>query len=210
MSKSLSVATVLEKNRLASDVPFLVLLDIDVVDPQTGSVVETGHYVRNVEGVNFNGHDYLPASFDIELKEEAGSLQNVRLGFKDYAGEVQAKMQDYGGGVGFSVTISVVNSAALDQPPEIQEFFEVVAAESAGYVCSFTLGAENVITKVFPRRRQTRDYCQWRYKGQECGYTGNMPSCDLTLNGANGCGQHGNVIRFGAFPGINQRDVRYA
>lgn len=210
MSKSLSVATIIEKNRLSSDTPFLLLLDIDVVDPNTGSVAETLHLVRNTEQVVFNGNTYQPASFDISLRQEAGDSQSIRLSINDYSRAVQAKMQQYQGGVGFSVTVTVANAAALDKPPEVQEFFEVTASESNAYVCSFTLGAENAITKTFPRRRQTRDYCQWRYKGEECGYAGSMTSCDLSRAGANGCEAHDNVIRFGAFPGINGRDVRYA
>lgn len=208
MSKSLSVASIIEKNRLSSDVPFLVCLDIDVVDPASGAVVETAYYVRNTEAVTFNGHSYEPSAFDIDLKEESGTLVTIRLTIKDYARVIQSKMQAYGGGVGFGVTVSVVNSAALTQPPEVQEFFEVVASESNAHVCSFTLGAENAVTKTFPRRRQTRDYCQWRYKGEECGYAGGLTSCDLTLKGPNGCEAHANVIHFGAFPGINQRDIQ--
>lgn len=208
MTKSLSVATILEKNRLSSDVPFLITLDIDVRDPATGGVVETLHFVRNTEQVTFNGNTYEPASFDINLDEEAGALKSVQLTINDFSRTVQQYMQLYAGGVGFSVTVGVVNAAALDQPPEIQEFFEVTGAESAKFVCTFTLGAENTVAKTFPRRRQTRDYCQWRYKGEECGYTGGLPSCDLSLKGSNGCEQHGNVIHFGAFPGINQRGVR--
>lgn len=209
MSKSLSVASIIEKNRLSSDVPFLVTLDIDVVNPDTGTVVQTLRFVRNTEAINFNGHTYDPANFDIELKEEAGSLQMIQLAIRDYSRLVTRYMNQYGGGVGFTVTVSVVNSAALTQPPEIQEFFEVTGAEASQFACTFSLGAENVVAKTFPRRRQTRDYCQWRYKGEECRYAGSMPSCDLSLKGPNGCEEHGNVINFGAFPGINQRDTHY-
>ncbi|MEB0115529.1 hypothetical protein QN395_03435 [Undibacterium sp. RTI2.2] len=184
-------------------------MDIDVIDPATGSVVETLHIVRNTELIQFNGFQYQPASFDIELKEESGIQQTVKLSIRDYSKAVQARMQSYGGGVGFSVSVMVVNAGALNQPPEIIEYFDVVGAESSNYVCSFTLGAENSISKAFPRRRQARDYCQWRYKGDECGYNGTLTSCDLTLKGPNGCGAHENVIRFGAYPGINTRDVNY-
>lgn len=209
MSKSLSVASIIEKNRLSSDTPFLILLDIGVVDPSTGSVAETLRYVRNTEGVTFNGFTYDPASFDIELKEESGSPTSINLTIKDYTRIVQQRMQLYQGGVGSQVTVTVANGAALSKPPEVQEYFEVVAASSNAYAVSFTLGTENVITKAFPRRRQTRDYCQWRYKSAECGYTGNLATCDLTRNGPNGCEAHSNVIRFGAFPGINATNVRY-
>lgn len=207
--KSLSIASIIEKNRLSSDVPFVVALDIEVVNPGTGSVVETLHLVRNTEALTFNGHTYEPASFDIELKEEAGAQQTVTLSIKDYSRAVQGRMQAYGGGIGFSVTVMVVNTGNLGQGAEIVEYFEVVGANAANYVCSFTLGAENHLSKTFPRRRQTRDFCQWRYKDPEtCKYSGPMTSCDLTLYGPNGCQAHGNTVRFGAFPGINSRGVR--
>lgn len=207
--KSLSIASVIEKNRLSSDVPFVIALDIEVIDPGTGSVVETLHLVRNTEAIVFNTFTYEPAQFDIELKEEAGAQQTVTLSIKDYSRAVQGRMQAYGGGVGFQVAVMVVNTGNLDQGPENTEFFEVVGANSANYVCSFTLGAENHLSKTFPRRRQTRDFCQWRYKDAEtCKYSGTMPSCDLTLYGPNGCQAHGNTIRFGAFPGISSRGTR--
>lgn len=209
MTKSLSVASVIEKNRLSSGTPFLICIDIDIVDPTTGGIVETMHITHNTDSVIFNGFAYQPASFDIELKEESGAQQSVKLSIKDYTKAVQQRMQLYAGGVGFGVTVMVVNADALSQPPEISEFFEVVGAESSSYVCSFTLGAENNITKNFPRRRQSKDFCQWRYKGDECGYGGAMLSCDLTLKGGNGCKAHNNAVNFGAFPGINTRDVNY-
>ena len=209
MTKSLSVASVIEKNRLSSDTPWLICIDIDVIDPTTGTLVETGHFVRNTEDITFNGHAYRAASFDIELKEESGTQQSVKLSFRDYSLAIQQKMQKYGGGVGFTVAIMVVNAAATAQPPEVVENFEVIGAESSNYNCSFTLGAENNISKTFPRRRQTKDFCQWRYKGDECGYAGPLATCDLSLKGVNGCVTHKNIINFGAYPGINSRDTSY-
>lgn len=209
MSKSLSVASVIEKNNISSDTPFLIMLNIDVVNPATGSIVTTMNVVRNTEAVTFQGHTYAAASFDIELKEESGSQQSISLNIKDYTNAVQHYMQSYGGGVGFSVSIMIVNAGALSQPPEVIEYFQIIAAESSGYAVSFTLGAENALSHTFPRRRQARDFCQWRYKEGDCGYSGYMPSCDLSLKGANGCKVHDNVIHFGAFPGINTRDINY-
>ena len=209
MSTSLSVASVIEKNRLSSDVPWLVCLDIDVIDPATRSVVEVIHLVRNTEPITFNGSQYIAANFDIELKSEAGAQSNITVSINDYSLAIQKRMQDYGGGIGFRVAIMVVNGAALTQPPEIIEHFEVVGADSGNYSCSFQLGAENNLTKTFPRRRQMRDYCQWRFKSPECGYTGSAPTCDLSLQGPNGCGAKNNVVRFGAFPGLSGRDTRY-
>lgn len=208
-SSVLSVASVIEKNRLSSEVPFLVVLDIDVIDPATGSVVETMHIVHNTEVINYRGFAYQPAVFDIELRQEAGAQQSVKLSIKDYTKAVQGRMQAYGGGVGFNVTVMIVNGGALTLPPEVSEYFQIIGAEAANYTCTFTLGAENTLSKTFPRRRQTRDFCQWRYKSTDCGYTGGLATCDLTLRGTNGCDAHSNTIRFGAFSGINTRDVNY-
>lgn len=209
MPKSLSVASTIEKNRLSSDTPFLVGLDIDVVDPDTGALVEVLRFVRNTEPITWNSLLYSAAAFDIEIKEASGELQTVSLSFTDFARAIQNYLQQYGGGVGFKVTVSVINAGNLAQGPEVQEFFEVIGAESSDYVISFTLGAENAVSRQFPRRKQTRDFCQWQYKSLQCGYTGGLPSCDLSLKGPNGCQTHANVLRFGGFRGINTRDVRY-
>jgi phage-related protein len=173
-------------------------------------VVETLHFVRNTEDVTYNGVPYTAAPFDIELKAEAASQPQVTLTMRDYSRDIQARMQAYGGGVGFNVTIMIINGGALSAPPEVVEYFQVVGAHAANYVVSFTLGAENALSFTFPRRRQTKDFCQWRYKDPDtCGYTGGLPTCDLSLQGENGCAAHNNSERFGGFPGINSNGVRY-
>jgi len=218
MPKSLSVATILEKNRIESGVPFLPLLDIDVVDPVSGSVVETLHLVRNDELIVFNGIEYVPTAFDISMKEEINTQTTLELSINDYSQALQGQMQAYGGGVGFNVTFTIVDGSALDLPPELVEYFEVMSASATEYVASFSLGASNSLMSYFPRRRQTRDFCQWRFKDENCTYDGPAASCDLTLQGDNGCAAKGQTrldgtwqtIHFGAFPGINSNGVRYA
>lgn len=210
MSKSLSVASAIEKNRLSSDTPFLALLDIEVIDPATGVVIETDHIVRNSEDIVYQGITYVAGNFDIELKSEAGTQPTVTLAVRDITRAIQANMQAYGGGIGFNVTVMIVPGNNLIQPPEVIEYFQVVGASAANYNVSFTLGAENAITRTFPRRRQTRNFCQWRYKDADtCGYAGALPSCDLTLIGPNGCATHANTPNYGAYPGINTNGIRY-
>jgi phage-related protein len=119
-------------------------------------------------------------------------------------------MEIYGGGVGFKVVVGVLNTGRLSAPPEVQEFFEVMSASASEYVVSFTLGAENPLSKIFPRRLQVKNFCAWRYKDPStCGYSGGLSSCDLTLNGVNGCKAHNNEANFGAFPGINNAGSAY-
>lgn len=209
MPKIIPISTVVEKNRLSSDVPFLICLDITVIDPLTQSTVETLRIVKNTENFTYNGNTYTAANFSIDFKSEGSSQPTIQLGIVDHSRLVQAKMQSYGGGVGFKVTVTVVNAGAPAAPAEIVEFFEVVAASATDYVATFTLGAESGLARIFPRRRQMRDFCSWRYKSTECGYAGAMGSCDLTLNGPNGCVAHANAQHFGGFPGISPRNGLY-
>ncbi len=209
MSKNVSLATVLEKNKLSSDVPLLALLDVEVINPATGVVVITLHIVNNPESVTYNSVTYEPGGFDFELKNESGRQSEVSLVINDFTQAVQNYMQEYGGGVGSNVTLTIIRGDQTTGAPEIVEYFQVVAASAQDYVCNFQLGAENALMKTFPRRRQHRDFCQWRYKSAQCGYVGAIATCDLTLQGSNGCRVHANTVNFGAFPGLLSNGSRY-
>lgn len=206
--RTLSVASAIEAHRLSSEVPYLCLLDIDVVDPATGVVVITLHYANNTEDVEFNGVTYTKGTFDISFSSEGGKTSDVSLSVNDYTQALEGYMQAYGGGVSSRIAFYVINGAT--KAVEAVEFFEITGASSAGYIQQFKLGAESVLSQVFPRRRQTKDFCQWRYKSVECGYTGALLACDLSLQGPNGCAAHGNTLNFGGYPGINSNGFRYA
>lgn len=213
MSQSLSIASVIEANRLSSSVPFLALIDVDVVNPDTGVIVMTLHFVNNGDDVIFQGELYKAAKFDIQVKQESGKQAEVSLNVVDYTQALQAPMEEYGGGIGFNVTFYVVNADELQVDPEMVLYFQIIGAQASGYTQSYQLGAENTLMLTFPRRRQTRDFCQRRFKSigeAQCNYTGPLTSCDLTLKGPNGCQVHGNTINFGAFPGLNGNGYRYA
>lgn len=209
-SNFLSVASVIEANRLDSDVPILVLLQVELANPDTGDVMEIIRIVRNPEAVVFNGEVFDAANFDIEIKHESGKPSSFSATVLDYTQAITQMLEAYKGGVGSNVTLYIAPADGLDRPPELEENFQITAVSSADYRISFTLGAENALARPFPSRRQTRDFCQWRYKDPDtCAYTGSLPTCDLTLKGANGCSVHGNAINFGAFRGINSNGRRY-
>ena len=208
MSENLTIATVIEKNRITSDVPFLVCLDIDIVNPDTGALVEILRLVRNQEDVNINGYAYTAVNFEIAFKNSSNALPELSLAITDYSGDVQSRMQQFGGGIDFKVKLSIVNGAMLGDAPEIEEHFKVIGASAQNHVVSWTLGTDNPLMMQFPGRKQYRDVCTWRYKDNSCGYTGGLESCDLTLNGPNGCSAHENSVNFGGFQGINSTLMR--
>lgn len=206
MPAALSIADAIDKNKIASPNAWLLLLKIQVVDG-TGAVIRTLYYVKNNEEITFQGNLYLPIDFDIDFSKDVNAEPELKVTVFDPTGTIRDVMEDYGGGIGFPVTLTVVNSANLAAPSELEENFTVTGASAPGFSPTFTLGAENPLKYEFPYRRQLRDRCPWPYKGVRCGYAGDLPNCDYTLNGPNGCRQHGNVPRFGGFPGLQTRTV---
>lgn len=202
MTRVSTVGQAIERNQISSDNPYIILLRIDVRDAQNQHV-EYLYLAKNTENVTYQGDIYSAANFEIDVKEEAGKLPQVEVSAKDISGIVRQRMEDYRGGVGFKVRLTVINADALDGPADIEEEFEVVSASAPpGYSIHFSLGAENPLAMRFPRHLQFRDRCLWTYKGARCKYAGALTTCDYTLDGANGCRAHDNVANFGGAPSL--------
>lgn len=209
MPKSFSVANVIEKNKLATGEAFLVLLEIILVDTTTGGVVDTIYVVNNNENITYDLNVYQAFPFDLQLSQESGGVPEISLTATDFQKILISHMNSLSGGTGSNVIVRVVNSGNLSAEPELEETFEVIDANASDYKINVKLGAENALRKNFPRGVQMRDRCRWRYKGAECGYVGAIASCDLSLQGANGCAAHDNTLNFGGYPGLKGRGVRY-
>lgn len=201
MSRHLSVATVIEKNKIASDKAFVVLLEIDIYDEQ-GTFVEVLRIARNPEDVTYRTFVYKAANFSFDLKLETDSEPSLDIQADDPSGFLREKMELYGGGLGFECRLLVVNTGNMNQSPEIEEEFEVVGASAENYTISFSLGVTNTLSVRFPRRTQMRDQCPLRFKGTLCKYAGPDATCSYTYDGVNGCRSKGNQVNFGGFRGL--------
>lgn len=207
MSRHLTVATAIEKNRIASDKAFIVLAEISVLNG-LGDVVEILRLARNSEGILFKSnpheepHLFEPANFSIDLSSDLDREPTLAIEAEDPTGAIRERMDRYDGGIRFPVRIIIVNTGNLDAPPELEEVFEVVGSSVNGYKISFDLGVDSPLSQRFPLLQQNRDQCTVDYKGPLCKYAGPMASCDYTRFGANGCKAHGNSVNFGGFPGL--------
>ena len=198
---SLSVATVIEKNKIFSDTAFVLLFEIDVVD-LSGNPVETVYICKNSTNIAYKGNEYIASNFSVQLDQDTQSEPKLQLTMEDPSGVVRDQMQVYGGGIGFNTTLTVVNTGDLTQPPEMAMNFKVISATQNNYQVQFTLGIDNPIAYRFPMRLMYHDQCTYIYKGARCKYSGSLTTCDFSMNGANGCVVHSNVANFGGFPGL--------
>lgn len=203
MARHLSVGSIIEKNKIESQETFIILIDA-IINDEYGNYVNTIRFCQNSENIVYNGNTYQASNFDITLNVEVNSEPTIKLSAQDQTRTLSQYIEAYGGLIGSECIMTVVNSAALDSPPEIQETFKILSASVNEYVVDFDLGTESATNKRFPNFRQFRDRCSWKYKGPRCKYAGALATCDYTLTGANGCIAHNNIANFGAFPSLNE------
>lgn len=210
MARHLSVASAIDKNKITSSAVWVAILDINIVDPNTRLVTETLYIARNDEPIVFDGQEYLAANFEFDIKQQSGQDPSVTLTAQDQTRYLQTRMEAMAGGVFSTVTLRIVNSERLDQPAELEYDFEVTGSSASNYVVSFTIGAENFLNVAFPRHRQWKGRCAWRFKGYGCGYVGPLTTCDYTLDGANGCTVHfpgAATLPFKGLPGLVRLNI---
>ncbi len=200
-SSHLSVATAIEKDRVASDAAFVLLLEIDIKD-LTGTFVETIRFAKNSEDVVYQGATFVAANFTAKLNVDIASDPKFEVTAEDPSGAIRDRMTIYGGAIGCEVRMTVVNSSNLTQSPEIQETFKIVSASQSGYAVTFQMGVDNPLSDRFPNRLQYRAQCTKHYKGPRCKYAGPMATCDYTYFGENGCKAHSNEPNYGGFLGL--------
>ncbi len=198
-----SIATVLEKNEIASSVAILTLLKVEVWDEITRTFPEIFYIVNNDEDFSFNGQTYTAYPFEFEMSQSGGEETNIGLTLKDVTGAIKQKMNQYAGMVQSLVTVMLVPANAIAGPAEISFTFRVMTSSIVDFDVSWELGNKSHLSTKFPRRTLMKDRCSWQYKSTDCGYTGGMPSCDYSLQGPNGCAAHTNSPNFGGFPGLN-------
>ena len=202
--KSLPANLILEKNKLATTSAWLLLVEITL---PSATVIRLA---RNNENVTFQSNTYTAFPFDIDSTKSSGQgeIPQVQLRVSNVTRLLQAYVEQYNGGVGFTVKITVVNSALLaENYAELQMTFDVLACQSDSQWITFTLGAPNPLRRRYPLYRAIANHCNWTYKGRECNYTGARATCKRTLAD---CQAHSNSARFGGRPGLSSPGIRLA
>lgn len=205
MSTHVSLATAIDKSKVASAAVYLLLLEVDVYD-LNGTLIETLYVTNNNEPYTFQGQTYSIAPFEITLTQSRENTPSAQLVVHDLGQVFQAALQAYGVVLDWPARIKVVNVANSTPTIDMQQNFSIISAQAkdTDYSITFTLAGENPLTLRFPPRDEFQDICFWVYKGPQCTYSGTLTSCDYSMDGANGCRVHANTLNFGGFPGIQR------
>lgn len=193
---NLPLALRLEKNKLISTAPWLILLALTLPD---STVIRL---VKNTDDVTFGGNVYTAFAFELGDTRSAGdgSIQGVTLRVANPARALEPYLEQFEGAVGCPVTLMVVHADNLASDyTELTLSYDVLGTDPADDWVTFTLGAENPLRRRFPLQVAIPFSCNWPFKGVECGYAGAAVSCARTLNA---CRVLNNSARFGGRPGI--------
>jgi len=204
MPSTLSLAAYIEKAKLAGDGAWIVLAEITLPD---STVLRVCRNTVNVTWPSSGGDEYAAFPFDLEeINDQSKSeVPRVALRVSNVSRVVQAYLDAADGGVGSVVVLRVVHSEHLDETdPEFEATFRCTDCQADAQWATFYIGAASPWTTRFPRNRLLKDYCRWRFKSTECGYSGGESTCDKTMTQ---CRLRSNSHRYGGFPGVGQGGV---
>lgn len=201
----LSTAAILEKNALANTGAWLILIEIVFPDATTVRVCSN---TENVVWPSGGGDTYVAFPFELEEYGDSakGERPKVTVKIGNPSRVMEAYMEAGNGGVGAEVALRVVHSAHLDlSDAELELDFICVDARADSQWAYFTLGANVLADKRWPRNRIFKGFCRYKtFKGTQCGYAGAETVCDRTLTR---CRELSNSERFGGAPGVGRRGI---
>jgi phage-related protein len=234
----LSVVANIERHKLSSGEPFLLLFCLQYPGPADPDASQQYvRMVRNTDPVTFDAGDgqgpqeYTPFNFDVgEISiSSTGAVPELEMHASNVMRALQSILEQFSGAVGASLSLFVVNAANPAGEPDLAMNFEVKQTVSDAKLVTIKLGASSPMRRLFPLFMYRSNYCCWSYNspalqakaaadssfrnpGKQCGYIGSMSTCSKTIDGATGCKAHfpNSPMRGLFFPGIDSNGAAVA
>ena len=174
----LSVVSNLERHKLASSEPFLLLMDIEYPGDGLPAIAGTApmaqqhiRFVRNLDPVTFDAGDglgpqvYQPFSFEVgDLKISTdGSVPDLEIRASNVMRTLQGVIEQYAGVVGANLYLYAVNAANPAGEPDLALAFTVKQTTSDAKQVTLKLGASSPLRRLFPVFLYRPNYCNWQY-----------------------------------------------
>lgn len=160
--------------------------------------------------VTFNGQTYsrFPITFDVIGENNAGQIDQINVTLGNVSRLIQGYLEQYD----LRRKKVSIKTVWLDQLGDTDNLIDDIY-----YIDSYTADQDNVglvLTSKFdvldislPLRHYSRNYCQWKFKGTECGYAGADSTCKKTKADCKARAGGSNFARFGGFPSIQPNRV---
>ncbi|MBF0406479.1 MAG: hypothetical protein HQM10_03935 [Candidatus Riflebacteria bacterium] len=195
--KIISSAAVAEKNKIATDSAWLILLEINIG-------ADIIRLAGNNEDVTWNSHVWQAFPFELDTIGETGKgeIPSVVVKVSNITGEIQQYLEAADGANGSAVIIRVINTTASSSTEsELELSFVLDRSEYDENWISFYLTGANCLSRRVPPRRYLKNFCAFNYGGIKCGVSSGTkityPACNKTKSD---CETRGNSARFGGYP----------
>lgn len=206
---ALSSQTIIDKNSESTDAVFLVL--VEIIIPDTPIV----RIVSNTENISWGGYTWInfPFEFADVSENTTGEVSQYQIKISNVNRTIERYLQTYDlylkqngiDGNEIECIIRVVNSNDLLNPEPVSEYRSLLEQPTSNAQwATFKLSSKNPFQKQFPPRTIRKNFCSFKFKSAECGYTGSATTCDNTLVT---CRSYNNSHRFGGFPGVEGRGI---
>lgn len=178
---SLSVASNIERHRIASDKPWLYLLDLEYPGdglpssppaPNAPPVVQTHiRFVRDYNPFTFDAGDglgpqeYSPFNFAVGDLTQAsnGAVPDMELHCSNVLRALQGVIEQVGGLVGANLTIFGINLANPAGEPDLTLAFTIKSSSCDAKLVTFKLGASSPLRRLFPVHMYRPNFCNHDY-----------------------------------------------
>ncbi len=179
---SLSSAAIIEKNKLSTNTNWIILLEIALT---TG---ETIRVCRNNDDITWDDETWIAFPFQMDdlSEQSANEVPQISIMVGNQTKAMQTYIENADGGIGAEVTIRVIYKYKDEDPTddaEIEMSFTCTGCTATSEWVTFTLGTGNPFRKRYPKHRVFKNICRWKFKSDQCGYTGtSYTTCNKTLS----------------------------
>lgn len=157
--------------------------------------------------ITFDGVTYskFPITHENIKENTRGEVDKIRVIVGNVSRLIQAYLEDYDF-TGKQIKIKTVWANQLgDTDAYIEEIYYIDSYTADQKNVSFLLSSKFDITDLeLPARKFSRNYCQWKFKSDQCGYSGAETECNKTLTR---CRELSNETRFGGFPSVPAKTI---
>jgi lambda family phage minor tail protein L len=146
-----------------------------------------------------------PITHEKISENTSGEVDTVQIRISNVNRLIQSFLEDYSWS-GKKIIIKQVWADHLDDAEAyIMHEYYIDSYSTNEMEAVFTLTSKfDVLDIVLPGGTYNRNYCRWKFKSSECGYSGAETTCNKTLQR---CRELGNQERIGAFPAVPLRKL---
>lgn len=162
------------------------------------------------DNVTFDDVEYtaFPISHNEVGENSQGEIDSVKVTVSNISRVIQSYLEEYDFS-GKKCRIRQVWSTLLADADNKLDFIYFIDSYTAdqNVVEFLLLPKTDVLALELPNGAYTRNYCRWRFKGDECGYAGGETVCNRSKQR---CKELGNFRRFGGFPSVPSQSIYVA